>query len=344
MFYGNPSKQNFNELISRVDHNINQNDRLQARYFFDRFYNAPFLDLKNYLNNAAFTTINSHNFALGETHIFSPTMLNEFRVSVAREVSQRGPAEGSINAKDLGVNIYEPPGDRILESLSVTGFFSIGQTDPASFTRNQYVLNDTMSWVKGSHSLTFGVDANRGQVLLRNQFLQPGQFGFTADYTNLAMASFLLGKVRTFRQGNGEFKDNRVNTFGLFFQDDYHVSRDLTVNLGVRYDPFFPWKETKGRVAQFRPDAYAAGLKSVVFPNAPAGLLSLAIPTSRMGRPDRLEEPGARVGFAYDLKGDGKTSIRGGFGMFYDSQQSGIYNNRFVDVTPFSTQITMTDP
>ncbi len=345
VFYGQPSAQNFNEMIARVDHTFSQDDRLQARYFFDRFNNAPFLDLKNYLNNAAFTTINSHNFALGETHIFSPTMLNEFRASVAREISQRGPADGSINAKDLGVNIYEPPGDRILESLSVSGFFSISQTDPASFVRNQYVINDTMSWVKGSHSLTFGVDANRGQVLLRNQFVQPGQFSFTADYTNLAMASFLLGKLRTFRQGNGEFKDNRVNTFGLFFQDDYHVMRNLTVNFGVRYDPFFPWKETKGRVAQFRADAYNAGLRSTVFTNAPAGLLFPGDPNvPEWGVRTNWKNLAPRIGFAYDLRGDGKTAIRGGFGMFYDSQQSGIYNNRFVDVTPFSTQITMTDP
>ena len=243
------------------------------------------------------------------------------------------------------MNVYQPPGDKILESISVAGYFSIGQTDPATFTRNQLSLNESMSWVHGAHSLTFGVDAGRAQVLLRNQFLQPGQFSFTADYTNLAMASFLLGKVRTFRQGNGEYKDNLVTNFGLFFQDDYHVTRKLTLNLGLRYDPFFPWKETHGRVEQFRPDAYAAGTTSNMFINAPPGLLFPGDPgVPEYGVLGSYKNLAPRVGFAYDIAGDGKTSIRGGFGMFYDSQQNGIYNNRFVDVTPFSTQISLTDP
>ncbi len=273
VFYGQPVAQNFDEMVTRVDHNISDKDRLTGRYFFDRFYNAPFLDLHNYLNNSSFTVIDSHNLMLNETHIFSPTVLNDFRVSYAREASQRGPASGSINASDLGVNIYQPPGDKILESLSVSGIFSISQTDPATFLRNQYNLSDSFSWVRGAHSLNFGVDASRAQVVLRNQFLEPGQFSFTSDYTNFSLASFLLGKVRTFRQGNGEFKDNLVNSFGIYFQDDYHASRKLTLNLGVRYDPFFPWKETRGRVEQFRADAYAAGLRSQMFVNAPPGLL-----------------------------------------------------------------------
>lgn len=345
VFYGQPLAQNFDEMVSRVDYNISDKDRLSGRYFFDRFYNAPSLDLKNYLSNSSFTVIDSHNLMLNETHIFTPTILNDFRISYAREVSQRGPAGGSINAADLGVNVYEPPGDKIIESLSVTGFFSISQTDPATFTRNQYNLSDSFSWVVGAHSLNFGVDASRAQVILRNQFLQPGQFSFTADVTNLAMASFLLGNLRTFRQGNGEFKDNLVSNFGLYFQDDYHASRKLTLNLGLRYDPFFPWKETRGRVEQFRPDAYNAGLRSQQFINAPPGLLFPGDPNvPPYGLRGSYKNFAPRVGFAYDVEGNGRTAVRGGFGMFYDSQQNGIYNNRFVDVTPFSTQITLTDP
>jgi hypothetical protein len=343
--YAVPTSTNYDETVVRVDHSISDKDRLTGRYFFDRYYNKPFLDLTNLVNNSSFTTIDSNNFMVSETHTFGPTFLNDFRLSVAREVSNRGPAAGSIDAGDLGVNIFQPPGDKIIESLSVSGYFSISMTDPATFTRDQYGINDTASWVHGAHSLTFGADVTRAWVILRNQFHEPGQFGFTADYNGDAMASFLMGQMRTFVQGNGEFKDNRVNSFGLFLQDDWHVSRRLTVNLGLRYDPFFPWKETKGRVEVFSPSAFAAGEVSKVFPNAPPGLLFPGDPgVPKYGLLANYKNFSPRVGFAYDLTGDGKTSLRGGFGMFYDALQNGIYNNRFVDVTPFSTQVNLTAP
>jgi len=342
VFYQQPVAQNFDEMMARVDHNIGESDHLSGRYFFDRFYNAGFLDLKNYLSNSSFTTIDSHNAMVNETHVFTPALLNDFRASVAREVSNRGPAAGSIDATQLGVKMFSPPGDHIIESLSVSGFFSISQTDPATFTRDQYSISDDISWVHGKHNIIFGVDATRAWVLLRNQFHQPGAWSFTADVTNLAMASFLLGMQRTFLQGNGEYKDNRMNSFGLYFQDDWHVSRKLTLNLGIRYDPFFPWKETKGRIEVFSPAAYNAHQVSSQFVNAPPGLLFPGDPgVPQYGLRPNFKNFDPRVGFAYDVRGDGKTSIRGGFGMFYDTYQNGIVNNRFVDTSPFSVQVNL---
>ena len=143
-------------------------------------------------------------------------------------------------------------------------------------------------------------------------------------------------------QGNGEFKDNRINTFGFYFQDDWHASRKLTLNLGMRYDPFYPWKETKGRIEIFSPSAYAAGTTSSVFTNAPPGLLFPGDPgVPQYGNKPNYKNFQPRFGFAYDVNGDAKTSIRGGFGMFYDSLQNGIYNNRFVDTSPFSVQVNL---
>ncbi len=344
-FYGTPVAQPFDETIIRIDHSISDRDRVSGRYFFDRFENSAFLDLKNYLSNSTFSLVTSHNMMLNETHTFSATLVNDFRISVAREVASRGPAGGSINLIDLGVNIYQPPGIKTIEGINVSGYFNVGQTNPATFVRNQYSINNVVSWVRGSHSMTFGADITRGIVLLRNQFHQPAAFSFTADANGDALASFFLGVPRTFLQGNGEFKDNRVNAFGLFFQDDYHVSRRLSVNLGLRFDPFFPWKETKGRVEGFYPEAYAKGLVSQMFVNAPPGLLFPGDPgVPQYGLKASMKNFAPRVGFAYDLTGDGKTSVRGGFGMFYDAMQNGIYNNRFVDVTPFSTQINLTAP
>jgi outer membrane receptor protein involved in Fe transport len=341
-YYQLPTIQDFDETTVRLDHTISENDHLTGRYFFDRFYNVGFLDLTNYPAQSSFATIDSHNVMLNETHVITPKFLSDFRASVVREVSSRGPADGSIDATQLGVKMFEPPGDHIIEGISVSSFFSIGQADPATFTRDQYSINEDLSWVRGAHNIMFGMNFTRAWTLIRNQFHQPGAFTFTADVTNLSMASFLLGNMRTFLQGNGEFKDNRVNSYGLYFQDDWHATRRLTLNLGLRYDPFFPWKETKGRIEIFSPTAYAAGVTSQVYTNAPPGLLfpgDSGVPQYGVNSNYKNFEP--RVGFAYDLQGNGKTSIRGGFGMFYDSMQNGIYNNRFVDTSPFSVQVNL---
>jgi outer membrane receptor protein involved in Fe transport len=341
-YYTLPTVQNFDEATVRVDHAFGQKDHLTGRYFFDRFNNQGVLTLSNYPAQSSNATIDANNFMLNETHVFTPSFLSDFHLSVIREVSTRGPTTGSIDATQLGVKMYEPPGDHILESLSVSSFFSVGQSDPASFIRDQYALNEDLSLVRGNHSMSFGVNALRAWVMIRNQFHQPGAFTFTADVTNLSLASYFLGYLRTFLQGNGEFKDNRVNNFGLYFQDDWRVTRKLTLNLGLRYDPFYPWKETKGRIEIFSPSAYAAHTTSSMFTNAPPGLLFPGDPgVPAYGNYPNYRNFQPRFGFAYDVQGDGKTSVRGGFGMFYDSLQNGIYNNRFVDTSPFSVQVNL---
>ena len=96
---------------------------------------------------------------------------------------------------------------------------------------------------------------------------------------------------------------------------------------------------------QFRPDAYWRGETSTQFVNAPPGLFFPGDPgVPEYGIRGAYKNFAPRVGFAYDLTGDGKTSLRAGAGIFYDSRQAGMFNNRFVDVTPFSPQLTFTDP
>ena len=344
IFYSVPLAQNFDEYLGRVDHSFSEKDRLTGRYFFDRFQNAGFLDKTDYLSNSNFSVINSQNAMLSETHVVSATALNEARISFSRETSNRGPAPGSISLADLGAKLYQP-GVKTIEGINVSGFFNPSQTDPAAFIRNQYNLSDDFNWVLGKHSLSFGASATRGQVLLRNQFRTSGSYTFTADVTNDALASFLLGYVRTFTQGFGEFKDNILNSWSSYVQDDFHISRRLTLNLGLRYDPLFPWQERKGRVEQFSVSNYAANVRSQVYVNAPPGLLFPGDPgVPKWGANASLNNFSPRLGFAYDLTGDGKTSVRGGGGIFYDALQDGIFNNRFVDVTPFSPQFSLTQP
>jgi hypothetical protein len=240
--------------------------------------------------------------------------------------------------------MYQPSGYKQLV-ITVPGYFTIQQWDPAVFTRNQYALTDEFSWVHARHSLSFGGSITRAQDIIRNHWGQQGAFGFSADYTGNAVSSLMLGKLRTFRQSSGEYKDNHLDTFSLHAQDDVKLSRRLTVNVGLRYDPFVPWREARGRVEQFRPDAYARGERSQVFVNAPPGLFFPGDPgVPRWGVGGAHGNLAPRVGFAYDLTGDGRASVRGGAGVFYDALQAGSTSTRFSDITPFSISLTRTDP
>jgi hypothetical protein len=346
VLYSIPLSQTFNEYMARFDQTLSARDHLIARYYINKFNNNSFLDQTNYLSQVGSTQSYAHNAVLSETHVFSANVLNELRIAFSRITSNSGPPAGSINYSTLGVKIYQPSGAPFLGTINVNGYFATsGSNYPFRIYRDNYNLADDLTYVRGRHSMVFGVAALRGQVLLRDAFQAGGNFGFTSDSTNNALAGFLLGSVRTFAQGAGETKDNVDHLISIYGQDDYHVSSRLTLNLGLRWEPYIPWHETKGRVEQFQPQNYYAGIHSKVFPNAPAGLLfpgDQGMPTNGVQASYRIFAP--RFGFALDVRGDGKTSLRGSIGSFHDSQQVGIANNRFVDVTPFSPQISVTTP
>ena len=344
--YALPLSQSFNEYIVRGDQVLGAGDHLFARYYLDKYNNNPFLTASNYLTTVSATQIFSHNAILGESHVFSPNLLNDLRLSFSRVTTNAGPPSTSISAADLNIPVYQPTQfAKALDGMNVSGYFNISSFPPSIMNRMAYTLSDDLNWTHGRHNFTLGGSVARGQVLLRDAYLYGGVFSFTADNTGNALSSFLLGSMRTFQQGAGEFKDNRNYYYTFYAQDDFHVSHNLTLNLGLRYEPFIPWYETKGRVEQFRAANYANGIVSTQFPNAPAGLLfpgDAGLP--KYGVTASYLNFSPRVGFAYDPVGNGKSSIRGGFGVFFDSQQVGIENNRFVDVSPFSVQVAVTTP
>ena len=125
----------------------------------------------------------------------------------------------------------------------------------------------------------------------------------------------------------------------FFFEDDWKVSRKLTLNLGMRWEPYLPLHEQHNRLTAFRP-----GQQSTLYPNAPRGLLLAGDP----GVPDAIIDPewrklAPRVGFAFDPQGNGKTSIRGGYGIFNDTPRLVVYNI-FPGRQPFSVGTTVSNP
>jgi hypothetical protein len=340
--FSRPDLQNFQEITGRVDHAFSQKDLLSVRYFYDRFTRNAVFDPSNILTYSDGSSIRSQNLLVHLTHIFRPALINDFRFSFAPETAQRGPAANAISVQDLGVNIPFQPKPKAIQQIRVNGGFSFGDNPTASFERRNFTISDDVSLVEGKHDLHLGGVIERSRIDLNNLFFQPAEFSFPS------ITAFLSGQLGdfsgnpAFRQGAGEFKNNRNTFVGLYIQDNYRFNRRLMLNFGLRWEPAFPWKEIKGRVEQFRLAGLIAGTRSTQFPNAPPGVYfpgDVGVPKD--GVRSSLNNFAPRVGFAYDVFGDSKTSLRGGFGVFYDTRIPGIINNRFVDVTPFSPQLLL---
>jgi hypothetical protein len=360
-----PDTENYDSGMGRFDYQLRTNDKLTGRYEFDRFVRPPYTPPQELLAYTDGQTIISQNALLHETHTFSPTFLNDFRLSYSRETSVRGPGTNAPNAQAFGSALPDAVSPAAIMSISVqngnTGNgFSFGTNPHGQFLRSTVVTSDDIAWEKGKHDIHFGGDIERSEVDLNNEFNQPGLFAFctndsylgqssgnaTAEgrgtYTNLLAGDLCDTGATTYalQQGGGEFKSLRTTYAGLYLQDNLRLRRNLTLNLGLRWEPAnMPDEITDHRYTCINLAEMAQNVHSVEFPDAPPGLLyggDPGCPQNGMNSSFNNFEP--RIGFAWDVFGDGKTSVRGGGGIFYDSRIAGVLSNRFVDEWPYSPQ------
>ncbi len=216
----------------------------------------------------------------------------------------------------------------------MTSYFTLGQaiSGPVAGT-NFYSVRDVFSWTKGKHTLKLGgelsLDKDIQQTLLNNY----GVFAFNGKKSGDNLADYFLGLPNTMNQDTPVLALANFFTGALFAQDDFKVAKRLTLNLGVRWDVQQAPTDPQNREATF-----VQGQQSKILATAPLGLLVVGDPGVERGVVStKLGHISPRIGFAYDVFGDGKTSIRGGAGIFYGSV-SGNEWNTMSNYQPFAVR------
>jgi hypothetical protein len=336
IFTQTPNNFDDNQFLVRIDHNFGDVNRLTGRYWDSRAETPGLLNPKNYLELVTGKTWKNQNVALNDTHVFTPALTNQITFGFTRTDGRQTPVYPEASIASLGSKMYNHEAPNW--ELYMTGYFDMNTGDTNQFLRDEYQVGDTVRWTRGKHSLTFGGEYGYGIGDVRNNWRASGQFFFdpSAPFTGDAFADFLLGKFYRITQGIGEYRDTRFHRLSLFVQDSFKVARNFTLDLGARWEPFFPYFDLNDKIAVWQP-----GAQSARYPNAPAGVLyagDRGVP--RGGYPTVWENLAPRLGFAWDVRGDGKTSLRGGYGIFFDSTNT-IGMNGLANQAPFGTVVSV---
>jgi len=389
--------ETWREELIRVDHNITDNYRLTFRYIHDSWQTQTQNPLWG--NGTSFEDINTEFVGPGTSFVarlnanITPTLLNEFVASYTADhifltalnnpplpanfpmgVLFANGQGGKLPAISLGNNPeYGTDGSMMAD----TGYFPWNNANPV------YTYRDNVTKIVGTHTLQFGVYTAFAQKNEQNSPYIQGILTFDSSNSSIpgggstgnAFADLLTGRISQFSQVNLQAKYyNRYRLVEPYFQDDWRVTKNFTLNLGVRLSLFGTYHERYRNAYNFDPNAFAAGASPVISDgsgvvqegaflpgagnpfngivqcggsggtSAIPSLVTSSFPDATVGGNSNdgclkghLFNPAPRIGFAWDPKGDGKMAIRGGYGVFFEHTNGNEGNTESLEGSaPFS--------
>jgi hypothetical protein len=340
----NPSNEY--QDVARIDWVRTPRNTIYGRYFILNYTNPYVYTLGNLLTlTRAGLVDRSQSVTLGDEMTISPTVINAIHFTYARLAVNRTDPPNMPSPANEGVNMFN--GSPNFSYISVSNYFTIGggSNAPAKFVRNQYQWSDDTDWIRGKHHFSFGAEGIIGQMYQNNIYDANGYFNFNGKGgTGDALGDFLTGKVYQLTDTGQQVSNSYGKYLGAYFEDDIQVNKSLNVHAGIRWEPSLPETQQYNEGDHIDFGAFAAGVRSSVFVNAPPGVFFYGDEGIPKGYArGSYNDYAPRVGFAWTPGGTGKQSIRSSFGIFYDQPET-FTDSAFSLAPPWANGLTLTLP
>ncbi len=342
-YNGAPTIQDTDEYLAKVDYNIGKH-HLSAHYF-QLNYKVPVIlpPASNVLagNTETPQALALKNVSVVDIYTIAPTiLLNSYFGYTSQTGNTLSAAPFTI--AQAGSLVAQPTNYKPTLNIGVGGNFTIGE-QPATgdWNRGDASLREVATLIKGANEIVFGGEVRRVRAPMGNTYQADGIYTFSNSLSGDNVADFEVGSVSNFTQSGGLYLNFTGYNSSLFVQDNWHATPKLTLNAGLRWDPFTPYTDSKGRVG-----CYVPGAQSTRFPNAPTGLIfggskhDAGCPRSSIY--NKMTDVGPRLGFAYRLNESGTTSIRGGVGYYYEPPNLVAFED-VVGLAPFAPIVNLSN-
>jgi hypothetical protein len=346
--FSSPQNYDQGQAVAKVDYQASGSHSLFGRYMltFDELL-PGWPTSGNVLTTRpedAAQNHRAHSLTMGDTLVFGSNTVNAFRVAWNRTKSHYH-LEPFFGADTVGIRNFHNyvPG---VMGLDISGGFTTASGGSVLFQgdTDAFQLSDDITLVRGSHQIAVG-----GNVAYWTHYTVDGQRGvglwtFDGSLTGLGMADFLTGRLARLEHARPGVLDLTQKYLGAYAQDTWRVSRGITLNGGVRWEPFFGQHILNNAIANFNIDNFRNGVTSTIYRNAPPGFLypgDSGFPAGKSGLNNKWLNFAPRVGVAWDVTGDGRTAVRSSYSLGYDFQGASYL---FISATapPYAGRLRVT--
>lgn len=331
---GYSNVRDYHEFTTKGDYYIGSKQTLSGRVYWNNFGQPGQSGNGNLLNSDRTWDARFENYSVNYTITISPTMVNNIVGSYGRlkSISETGlrDKDGKPICYSLLIKVADPPSSPCSIEGFFTASFGFGQNYNA-IQRHTWTVSDTLTKNAGRHMIVAGVDLMKQYWDLATDWQALPIIDFDGTVTGHDFADVLLGRPSNFWQGGGQYQRINAVQQGYYVQDQIRVKPNLTVNAGLRWEPYRPPRPSSGRIGAFRP-----GQKSTRYPNAPAGLVYPGdAGVSEYGVDGSLNYFNPRFGLAWQPGFLPRTSIRAAAGIFTSPIDYSTFNPT-SDTQPFS--------